>query len=195
MKLNFKNEVLVIDNFFDERHLKEIHVDLNNLTSRGEFGKRYISKEALDSIYGDPTKTVIHYHPFQPVYFTVTLNKKHFAVKFIENFFKKKYDIKITDMSSHYWLSGSNPPPSPHKDGGKVNCMVYLRGKYSLHNGTGFYDEIGDKKYTLHSQFGFKENRAVIFDGDAHLHATLQAFAKDASPRYIMTNFVDKKSL
>ena len=200
MKSNFKNEVLVIDNFFDERHLKEIHLDLNNLTSRGEFGKGFISKKSFDYLKKkEPdqrqalAKTFSQYHPFEPIYFNVILNKKHFAVKFVENFFKKKYGIKINDMESHYWLSGSNPPHSPHKDGGKINCMVHLRGRNSLFNGTGFYDKVDDKD-ALSSMFGFKENRAVIFDGDVHLHSSLQPLAKDSSARYIMTNFVDKDS-
>jgi hypothetical protein len=164
-----KDEILIVDNFFDEPHIKEIHKDLDNLMSQGKFAKRYIS------------------------YFNVDLNKNHFAVKLVENFFKKKYDIEINNMHSHYWFSGKGAEPAPHKDSGMVNCLVQLKGNNLLHNGTAFYDQRDGESY-LHSHFGFKENRAIIFDGNTRMHATLQSFGKEASARYIMTNFIDKKS-
>ena len=177
MKWN-KEEILIVDNFFDEPHIKEIHKDLDNLMSQGKFANRYI------------TQNNIHY---QQSYFNVDLNKDHFAVKFVENFFKKKYDIKINNMVSHYWFSGINVTPAPHTDYGMINCLVQLKGNNLLHNGTAFYEQRDGESY-LHSHFGFKENRAIIFDGNTRVHASLQSFGKEASPRHIMTNFIDKKS-
>ena len=54
-------------------------------------------------------------------------------------------------------------------------------------NGTSFYVKDKEKKFVLHSVIGFKENRAVLFDGSI-LHASSQ-YMDSSKPRHIMTNF------
>jgi hypothetical protein len=178
MKWN-KNEILIVDNFFDEPHIKEVHIDLNNLIQGGKFVNRYVA-------YNNTA--------YQQTYFNVDLSKKHFAVDYIKNFFLKKYDIKIKQMASHYWFSGINVTPTPHLDDNFLNCCIQLKGNNLLHNGLGIYEEENGKS-RLHTHLGFKENRAIIFDGMEYMHATLQSFGKQASPRYIMVNFISKDCL
>lgn len=65
--------------------------------------------------------------------------------------------------------------------------MVYVQGENILQNGTSFYVKNKEEKFLLHSVIGFKENRAVLFDGSI-FHASSQ-YMDNSKPRHIMTNF------
>jgi len=181
MKTNTKwdsNEILIKDNFFDSETFKNINTDLVLCEQKNKFINRGAVKD--NSVY-------------QRIYFNVELSSEHFAVKYVTDLFKKRYNIKITNMLSYYFLSTKNNLPTPHTDVAKINCLIYLNGDQKMANGTGFY--VKDEKNecsVLNSHVGFIENRALIFDGSVKEHATLQSFATgNPSKRYAMANFIN----
>jgi|TARA_R100001086_G_scaffold230055_1_gene150212 hypothetical protein len=165
-----KEKIIIKDNFFSKDILDLIQKDLLRL----KFKNRYTD-----------LRNVV----YQKIYFHVPLNIKHFAIKeMIKNV--KEYDLQIKNLdASYYFLSTKHKEATPHSDNGFINCLIYLKGTHSVNNGTGFYDLI-DNKFQLNTHVGFKENRAIIFDGDID-HTSLQ-FNENCGPRYVMANFFKK---
>jgi len=173
------DDILIKDNFLDDETLKNINNDLLLCQKKGKFTNRASTKKGI----------------YQSTYFNVDLSHEHFAVKYVIDFFKKHYGIKILEMESCYFLSTKNNLPSPHFDEvSKINCLIYLKGDQKMANGTGFY--VMNKEtntYHLHTHIGFSENRGIIFDGSVKMHGTLQSFENgDPSTRYVMANFINK---
>jgi len=114
-------------------------------------------------------------------------NTKHFAVQEVINKLNL-LDIKIKKITSFYFLSTKHKQITAHNDINTINCLIYLKGKHIVNNGTGFYDK-KNKKLELNTHVGFKENRAIIFDSKIY-HSSLQ-FNEDCGTRYTMANFID----
>jgi len=164
--MKIKNRIIIQDNFFTEKILKEINKDLLKF----KFKNRSIDEG--DSIY-------------QKIYFQVPLDKEYFAVKEVITILNKN-NIKVDHAFSNYFLSTKHEKATPHCDATDVNCLIYLKGNHLINSGTGFYDKINDK-YELNTHVGFKENRAIIFDSKI-FHCSLQ-FNENTNSRYVMANF------
>lgn len=173
-----KNHIIIKDNFFDEKILKEIQKDISNL----QFTNRYASKSKLK---GDNPENNV----YQKIYFSVDLNPEHFAVEEVFKNLKKYFLNNLNLVSSNYFLSSKHEEATPHNDANvDLNCLIYIKGNYLINSGTGFYDK-RDNNFVLNTHVGFKENRAIIFDSNIY-HTSLQ-FNKNCGTRYVMANFFD----
>ena len=169
MTLNWKNDqILIKDNFFSEDILSKVHLELPNLN----FTNRHADFKDR-SIYNK-------------IYFNCSLSSDHYLVKEIKNILLKDYNIIYKNMESAYFLSTKNNLPTPHTDPCELNVLIYLKGNCLMHNGTGIYEQ-----NNLNTHIGFKENRAILFNGAKYMHASLQSFEQEASPRYAMANFLN----
>jgi len=169
MTLNWKNDqILIKDNFFSEDILSKVHLELPNLN----FTNRHADFKDR-SIYNK-------------IYFNCPLSSDHYLVKEIKNILLKDYNIIYKRMESAYFLSTKNNLPTPHTDSCELNVLIYLKGNSLMHNGTGIYEQ-----NNLNTHIGFKENRAILFNGAKYMHASLQSFEQEASPRYAMANFLN----
>ena len=172
-----KDHLIVKDNFFNEDVYNEILKDISRL----KFNNR---SSIIDK------KDVNADNVYQKIYFNVSLNFSHFAVKDV---CKKlsEYKLNLSSVEHAYFLSTKHKDATPHADWAvDVNCLIYLKGEMTLNSGTGFYD-IKDNNYELNRHVGFKENRAIIFDSKI-FHASLQ-FNEGSKPRYVMANFFKYK--
>jgi len=168
--MNIKNHIIIKDNFFSEKILKEIKKDVSNL----KFTNRSVT-------VNDDLK-----NPYQKIYFNVELNFKHFAVEEVFKNLKKYFSNNLNLASSYYFLSTKHEKATPHKDGNGLNCLIYIKGNYLINSGTGFYDK-RDDNFVLNTHVGFQENRAIIFDSNI-FHSSLQ-FNENCGTRYAMANF------
>ena len=169
MTLNWKNDqILIKDNFFSEDILSKVHLELPNLN----FTNRHADFKDR-SIYNK-------------IYFNCPLSSDHYLVEELKNILLKDYNIIYKKMESAYFLSTKNNLPTPHTDSCELNVLIYLKGNSLMHNGTGIYEQ-----NNLNTHIGFKENRAILFNGAKYIHASLQSYEQEASPRYVMANFLN----
>jgi len=166
MKWN-KDLIIVKDNFFNKTLFKKIYADLDRVKFVNRFTKIKANK--------------------QRIYFDVLLGRDHPGCIALKSFFKDELGVNVKTLLSYYFLSTKHEEPTIHTDLYKINCIIYLKGKSRINNGTGFYEKNG-RADVLNSHIGFKENRAVFFRANRK-HASLQ-FAEGATGRYIMTNFI-----
>ena len=167
-----KNFIYVVDNFYDEDYFRKLKArvleeqyEARGLTNKGQNNKMY-HQITLDT-EGEHCQI------------TYNLMKKHF-----------NYQVGLDNeyIQSFFFLSFAHEKPKVHFDPCMFNCMIYITGEEVLENGTSFYERDGHDQFKLHSVLGFKENRAVLFDG-AIWHASSQ-YINGSTPRYIMTNFI-----
>jgi hypothetical protein len=169
MTLNWKNDqILIKDNFFSEEILSKVHIELPSLN----FTNRHVDRKDRTS--------------YNKIYFNFPLSSDHYLVEETTNILLKEYNIKYKKMESVYFLSTKNNLPTPHTDTCELNVLIYLKGDSLMHNGTGIYEQ-----NNLNTHLGFKENRAILFNGAKYMHASLQSFEQEASPRYVMANFLN----
>ena len=147
--------------------------------------KEVVSTE-LSARYKDHSNNI-----YQRNYHYVELDSNVLLCKIIKKNIKKYFGFNdIKNMVTNYFLSFPNTPAIPHKDDCEYNCMIYVVGETIMNNGTGFY-ELENDNAVLHTHIGFKPNRAVFFDSRI-IHSPLQ-FAGNSTPRYLITNFINKK--
>jgi|TARA_B100000073_G_scaffold242771_1_gene203668 hypothetical protein len=152
----------VKDNFLSD---KEFKIILNNL-DRIYFDYRDKGKDD----YTDGFR-----HSFIP-----DENNKWFFEKIKKTFFPNK-KLKPTSCSYHLRC---NKIKLIHKDDKTdYNFLLYLKGKETLFNGTGFF-----KEKELDTMISFKHNRAMFFNGRDVYHSDLQAFG-ESSFRYTINIF------
>ena len=116
-------------------------------------------------------------HPFEK-----TKENNWLFNKIKKNFFSNK-KLKVLSWA-RFDLRHNKTEIKPHLDEGpKYNCIIYLKGRSLIHNGTGFYT-----KGNLNTYVGFVENRALFFNGRDVYHTDLQALGL-SSPRYSLNIF------
>lgn len=175
--MKVKNHIIIKDNFFDEKTLKKIQHELSHLN----FTNRSLSVDKNNN------------NSNQLTYFNVDLDVNHFAVKEVLKNLKYYFNKDIYPCANFYFLSGKHTKSTTHIDKNTFNCLIYLKGKYLINSGTGFYDYNEDKDIsTLNTHVGFKENRAIIFDAKIY-HASLQ-FNENCGSRFAMANFFNYDS-
>ena len=161
--------IYVVDNFFDEDYF-------NNF-------KNYVIQQNY------PPRTNDYSGVNNKLYHHIVLDKKSDHCQHTYKTIKKHFEceVKTEYAQSFLFLSFGHEKATIHSDPCLYNCMVYVQGEDILQNGTSFYVKDKEKKFVLHSVIGFKENRAVLFDGSI-LHASSQ-YMDSSKPRHIMTNF------
>lgn len=154
----------VKDNFLEEKEFKIISNNLNKI----DFSYRDKGKDE----YTDGFR-----HEFEP-----RNDSDWFFKKIKENFFPNK---KLKPVLCAYHLR-CNKVKLIHKDHLDYNFILYLKGKETLFNGTGFFKEKQEEE--LDVTVSFKENRALFFNGKDVLHSDLQSFG-DSSFRSTVNIF------
>jgi hypothetical protein len=173
-----KNNIYVQDNFFEKEFFKKLQAEVMSMEFRSrynDFSKELKKDNVMNNIY-------------QRNFHHVVLSSNTPVVKEVVNNIRKYFHHNPKKMVSWYFLSFPNTPPIPHNDVSQFNCLIYLIGDKLVNNGTGFYEKLNDE-YQLHTHIGFKENRAIFFDSKI-FHSPLQ-WAGNATPRYVMANFLD----
>ena len=170
-----KDFIYVVDNFFEEDYfqkLKNYVVQQNYPARAGDYG-------------GDNNKMYHH----------IVLDTDSDHCQHTYKTIKKQFDYEIglddEYLQSFLFLSFGHETPKVHQDKCMFNCMIYIQGETLLENGTSFYLRTKEDEFILHSVLGFKENRAVLFDGSI-FHASSQ-YMNASKPRYVMTNFIWSK--
>lgn len=176
-------KIFVQDDFFDLATLQKIQkvaVSLEYKTREG----------AQEDIHNEKhTKRYYLEHPV-PIESEVAREVRRLVKKY---FFREvdTYNEKKPHETSYFLAKPI--PATPHIDarypGSEIyhNCLIYIKGEFLLNNGTGFYENINEKLH-LNTHIGFKENRAIFFNGNI-FHASLQWADKNSSFRYCMANF------
>jgi hypothetical protein len=168
-------DLQIKDNFFSK---KEYEILVNN----------------LDKILFTPRKNDNGIYSFS-YSFDPTEENQWIFDKIKKYFFPNNNELKI--ISSGYSLRDNKNIMSPHIDKdticsdevykNKYNCLIYLKGKELLYNGTGFYH-----KENLNTYIGFVENRAIFFNGCDIYHSCLQGLGESSS-RYSLGIFYGVK--
>ena len=163
------NFIYVVDDFFE----KDYFSNFKNYVIQQNYPPR------TNDYAGENNKTYHH----------IVLDKDSDHCQHTYKTIKKHFNLSVKSefAQSFLFLSFGHEKATIHKDPCMYNCMVYVQGESILQNGTSFYILDEEEKFLLHSVVGFKENRAVLFDGSI-LHASSQ-YMDDSKPRYIMTNF------
>jgi hypothetical protein len=167
--------IYVVDDFFE----KDYFYKLKNYVVQQDYPAR-----AGD--YGGDNNKMYHH---------IVLDTKSEHCQHTYKTMKKQFDYEIgldnEYIQSFLFLSFGHEAPKVHKDPCMFNCMIYIQGERLLENGTSFYERNDNGQFVLHSVLGFKENRAVLFDGSIY-HASSQ-YMEASKPRYVMTNFIWSK--
>tara|TARA_R100001509_G_scaffold160699_1_gene128837 strand:- start:461 stop:967 length:507 start_codon:yes stop_codon:yes gene_type:complete len=160
-----KLDLKIKDNFFSE---KEYEILINNLNKID-----FIPASHSDGLYS-------HTHEFKQS------NDNQWIFDKIKNtFFKDILHLKVCE--SRFNMRHSKEKVLPHTDNSKAeyNCLIYLKGKELVYNGTGFYHN-----NNLHTYIGFVNNRALFFNGSV-LHTNLQALGP-SSNRFTLNVFYER---
>ena len=174
-------QIFVQDNFFDLDTLNKIQQEVTS-TEFGIREKSDVNNELASSRY-------YFEHPL-----STESDVAKEVTKLIQKYFYRKVDTynKEKPHQINYFLS--NPKEAiPHKDTPHpeldidYNCLIYLKGEHLLNNGTGFYENINNQ-LQLNTHIGFKENRAILFNGNIY-HSPLQWADNNSSFRYCIANF------
>jgi len=157
-------DIVVIDNFFDEKEFKV----LKNFLDKISFTP-LIYKETGDS-YGFG-------HSFKKI------EENEWLFSKIKNSLIKDKNLILSESSFRLRHNFKKALPHNDKDFANYSFICYLKGKELMYNGTGFYNN----KKNLDRYIGFKENRAVFFNSEI-FHTDLQALG-ESSPRYSLNIF------
>jgi len=177
-----KNNIYVQDNFFDKNFLKKLQKEIVQLTFSSRYADLKKTLKEGNPALNDCQRNIHHVELKEDAPVVLEVIKK----------IKKYFNYEVKDMESNYFLTFPNTPPIPHSDDfSTFNCLIYILGSKLMNNGTGFYEKVKDN-FQLHSHVGFKENRAIFFDSRI-MHSPLQ-FAGNATSRYIMTNFINRRA-
>ena len=159
-------DLKVKDNFFTKKEYEIIFNNLNKIYFRPLANK--------DSLFSAS-------HPFEP-----DKQNKWLFDKIKKQFFpNKNLKVKICRIDIRH----NNKKVLAHfdKEDTDYNCLIYIKGKEVLYNGTGFFYE-----NDLNTYIGFVENRALFFNGANVLHSDLQALGP-SSARYTLNIFYKKE--
>jgi len=174
-----KNNIYIQDNFFEDNFFKKLQEEVVRLEFKSRY--KYISETQKEQ---SPLQT-----KYQRTYHHVQLPLDSPVVEQTIYNIKEFFNYSISNIESNFLLSFPNTPPFPHQDALCThNCLIYLVGDSLTNNGTGFFEKQGED-LNLHTHIGFKQNRAIFFDSKLW-HSHLQ-FAGNATPRYVMANFID----
>tara|TARA_R100001015_G_C4623270_1_gene181011 strand:- start:113 stop:601 length:489 start_codon:yes stop_codon:yes gene_type:complete len=160
--------IKVVDDFFTE---KELNIFLKHI-------------ETCDFVF---CKNENGEHFGHKHYFNLN-NSNEWLFKKIKNTFFPTDSLKIHESS----FAGRHNKDKvlTHLDNyADFNCIIYLKGKELMYNGTGFYN----KKGSLDRYVGFICNRALFFNGKNIMHTDLQALGP-SSYRYTLNVFYVKEN-
>tara|TARA_R110000803_G_scaffold206792_1_gene274276 strand:+ start:53 stop:574 length:522 start_codon:yes stop_codon:yes gene_type:complete len=172
--MNTALNLQIKDNFFSK---KEYDILVNNL-----------DKVLYSPNVNEEVGLYSQSHHFNP-----TNENKWIFSKIKNNFFPNNNKLKI--ISAEFSLRDNKNLISPHKDSfpnngenkSNYNCLIYLKGRELIYNGTGFYTN-----GNLNTYIGFVENRGIFFKGSDVYHTCLQGLG-ESSARYCLNVYYGEK--
>ena len=174
-------QIFVQDNFFDLDTLYKIQQEVVSIDFATR-EKANVNNELASS----------RYYLEHPLSLESDVAKE--VRKLIQKYFYREVDTHNKNKSHQINYFLSNPKEAiPHKDTPHpeldidYNCLIYVKGEFLLNNGTGFYENINGE-LQLNTHIGFKENRAILFNGNI-FHSPLQWADDNSSFRYCIANF------
>ena len=167
--MNNNLNLQIKDNFFSKKEYNILVNNLNKVPYSPNLNDKGLYSQSYEFYQTDENKWVFD--------------------KIKNNFFPNNNKLKL--ISSAYVLRHNKNRISPHIDSdynngkykNKYNCLIYLKGKELVYNGTGFYSN-----KNLNTYIGFVENRGIFFNGASIYHTCLQSLG-ESSARYCLSIF------